>query len=65
MARIPLFYSFHFFLDFYFLAMERRFRSLYEHVRQLNEEDIDFSIIDCSVCESSLDQSAAKSSTAP
>lgn len=24
--------------------MERRFRSLYEHVRQLKEEDIDFSM---------------------
>ena len=32
------------FLDGYFLSMERRFRSLYEHVRQLREEDIDFSM---------------------
>lgn len=31
-------------LDGYFLSMERRFRSLYEHVRQLKEEDIDFSM---------------------
>lgn len=32
------------FLDGYFLAMERRFRSLYEDVRKLREEDIDFSM---------------------
>lgn len=32
------------FLDGYFLSMERRFRSLYDHVRQLKEEDIDFSM---------------------
>lgn len=32
------------FLDGYFLSMERRFRSLYEHVRQLKEEEIDFSM---------------------
>lgn len=31
-------------LDGYFLCMERRFRSLYEHVRRLNEDDIDFSM---------------------
>lgn len=31
-------------LDGYFLSMERRFRSLYEHVRKLKEEDIDFSM---------------------
>ncbi|WP_382161578.1 hypothetical protein [Hydrogenophaga sp. ANAO-22] len=31
-------------LDGYFLSMERCFRSLYEHVRQLKEEDIDFSM---------------------
>lgn len=32
------------FLDGYFLAMERRFRSLYDHVRTLKEEEIDFSM---------------------
>jgi hypothetical protein len=31
-------------LDGYFLSMERRFRTLYEHVRKLKEEDIDFSM---------------------
>ncbi|MBN8503147.1 MAG: hypothetical protein J0L58_01615 [Burkholderiales bacterium] len=31
-------------LDGYFLCMERRFRALYDHVRQLKEEDIDFSM---------------------
>ena len=31
-------------LDGYFLSQERRFRSLYEHVRKLKEEDIDFSM---------------------
>ena len=31
-------------LDAYFLSMERRFRSLYEHVRLLKEDDIDFSM---------------------
>jgi len=41
-AYFPLFIFW--FLDGYFLAMERRFRSLYEHVRQLEEEDIDFSM---------------------
>lgn len=41
-AYFPLFIFW--FLDGYFLAMERRFRSLYEHVRQLKEEDIDFSM---------------------
>lgn len=41
-AYFPLFIFW--FLDGYFLAMERRFRSLYDHVRQLKEEDIDFSM---------------------
>lgn len=41
-AYFPLFIFW--FLDGYFLAMERRFRALYEHVRQLNEENIDFSM---------------------
>jgi len=31
-------------LDGYFLAQERRFRSLYEHVRTLEESAIDFSM---------------------
>lgn len=31
-------------LDGYFLSHERRFRALYEHVRALKEEDIDFSM---------------------
>ena len=31
-------------LDGYFLAQERRFRSLYEHVAALEEHDIDFSM---------------------
>lgn len=31
-------------LDGYFLSHERRFRALYEHVRSLKEEDIDFSM---------------------
>ncbi|CAM3681770.1 hypothetical protein [Polaromonas hydrogenivorans] len=31
-------------LDGYFLSQERRFRALYEHVRKLREEDIDFSM---------------------
>ncbi|MCH8856877.1 MAG: hypothetical protein IIA03_11700 [Proteobacteria bacterium] len=41
-AYFPLFIFW--FLDGYFLSMERRFRSLYEHVRKLKEEDIDFSM---------------------
>lgn len=41
-AYFPLFIFW--FLDGYFLVMERRFRSLYEHVRQLKEEEIDFSM---------------------
>jgi len=41
-AYFPLFIFW--FLDGYFLAMERRYRSLYEHVRQLKEEDVDFSM---------------------
>ena len=41
-AYFPLFVFW--FLDGYFLAMERRFRSLYDHVRQLTEEDVDFSM---------------------
>lgn len=31
-------------LDAYFLSMERRFRSLYEDVRKLQEDEIDFSM---------------------
>jgi hypothetical protein len=31
-------------LDGYFLAQERRFRSLYEHVRKLDDSQIDFSM---------------------
>jgi hypothetical protein len=31
-------------LDGYFLSQERRFRAMYEHVRQLKEDDIDFSM---------------------
>lgn len=31
-------------LDGYFLSHERRFRALYEHVRKLKEQDIDFSM---------------------
>jgi len=31
-------------LDGYFLSQERCFRSLYDHVRALNEEQIDFSM---------------------
>lgn len=31
-------------LDGYFLAQERRFRSLYDHVRNLTEDQIDFSM---------------------
>jgi len=31
-------------LDGYFLAQERRFRALYDHVRQLPDEAIDFSM---------------------
>lgn len=31
-------------LDGYFLAQERRFRDLYNHVRKLNESEIDFSM---------------------
>ena len=31
-------------LDGYFLSQERRFRSLYDHVRTLKEEEIDFSM---------------------
>lgn len=31
-------------LDGFFLSIERRFRALYEHVRMLKEEDIDFSM---------------------
>ncbi|WP_428507373.1 hypothetical protein [Roseateles sp.] len=41
-AYFPLFIFW--FLDGYFLSMERRFRSLYEHVRQLKEDEIDFSM---------------------
>lgn len=45
-AYFPLFIFW--FLDGYFLSMERRFRALYEHVRKLREEDIDFSMsIEC------------------
>ena len=38
-AVIPFWY-----LDSYFLRQERLFRKLYEHVRELNEGDIDFSM---------------------
>lgn len=31
-------------LDGYFLSQERKFRALYDHVRKLNESDIDFSM---------------------
>jgi hypothetical protein len=31
-------------LDGYFLSQERRFRSLYDHVRKLEESAIDFSM---------------------
>ena len=31
-------------LDGYFLAQERRFRALYDHVRKLDESEIDFSM---------------------
>jgi len=31
-------------LDGYFLSQERRFRSLYDHVRKLDENSIDFSM---------------------
>lgn len=31
-------------LDGYFLSQERRFRALYDHVRNMNEADIDFSM---------------------
>lgn len=31
-------------MDGYFLSQERRFRSLYDHVRKLDEKDIDFSM---------------------
>jgi len=31
-------------LDGYFLALERRFRALYDHVRILSEDQIDFSM---------------------
>jgi hypothetical protein len=31
-------------LDAYFLSQERRFRSLYDHVRNLDESQIDFSM---------------------
>ncbi|MDC5840418.1 hypothetical protein OPW33_13895 [Vibrio europaeus] len=32
------------FLDGFFLSQERKFRKLYDHVRTLNEENIDFSM---------------------
>ena len=31
-------------LDGYFLSLERKFRALYEHVRKLDESEIDFSM---------------------
>lgn len=37
-------------LDGYFLSQERRFRALYEHVRKLKEEEIDFSMDTCAFC---------------
>jgi len=33
-----------YFLDAYYISLERQFRSLYNHVRTLKEEDIDFSM---------------------
>jgi len=39
-------------LDGYFLHQERKFRSLYDHVRTLSEEEIDFSM-DASSCDRS------------
>lgn len=41
-AYFPLFIFW--ILDGYFLSHERRFRALYEHVRKLREEDIDFAM---------------------
>jgi hypothetical protein len=37
---IPIFW----FLDGYFLSMERQFRELYDHVRKMGEGQIDFSM---------------------
>src|SRR4051812_6852132 len=42
LAYFPLFMFW--LLDGYFLAQERRFRSLYEHVAKLDESQIDFSM---------------------
>lgn len=42
LAYYPLFVFW--LLDGYFLSLERRFRSLYDHVRTLSEEQIDFSM---------------------
>jgi hypothetical protein len=33
-----------YFLDAYYLSLERQFRSLYDHVRALKEEEINFSM---------------------
>lgn len=41
-AYFPLFIFW--ILDGYFLSQERKFRSLYDHVRQLDEPSIDFSM---------------------
>ncbi|MBN9461073.1 MAG: hypothetical protein J0H00_07580 [Burkholderiales bacterium] len=41
-AYFPLFIFWS--LDGYFLSQERKFRALYDHVRTLNESDIDFSM---------------------
>jgi hypothetical protein len=42
LAYIPVFVFWA--LDGYFLSQERRFRALYDHVRELPEEKIDFSM---------------------
>jgi len=41
-AYFPLFIFW--LLDGYFLSQERKFRSLYDHVRKLDESEIDFSM---------------------
>ena len=50
-------------LDGYFLAQERRFRDLYNHVRKLDEKEIDFSMetkvtwriwLDATLCKSKM-----------
>jgi hypothetical protein len=42
LAYYPLFVFW--LLDGYFLSLERRYRALYDHVRTLSEEQIDFSM---------------------